>query len=200
MQAKVTRVIGIVLGSLLAIVGLALLGGGATLGWALGTQRDGDGFFNTPDERLATNSHALTSTKIELGDPGPDGWWADRDLATVRLDVSGAQGGELFVGIGPEDDVERYLAGVPHDEVTDIESNPFSVEYRRESASGTITPALPQDQSFWVASAAGPGRQRLTWDLEPGDWSIVVMNADASRNVIADVEIGGKVDLLLPIA
>ena len=106
---KGVRAVSIALGSVLALVGLALLAGGATLGWALGTQRDSDGFFSTPDERFATNSHALTSTKIELGDPGPDDWWAERDLATVRIDVVGAQGGELFVGIGPEEDVERYL-------------------------------------------------------------------------------------------
>jgi hypothetical protein len=33
-----------------------------------------------------------------------------------------------------------------------------------------------------------------------GNWAIVVMNADATTNVVADIELGGQVDYLVPIA
>jgi hypothetical protein len=55
------------------------------------------------------------------------------------------------------------------------------------------------DQQFWVASTAGAGRQVLTWDIEPGDWDVVVMNPDAARGVSVDATVAVKTNLLLPI-
>ncbi len=188
------------LGSIIAVIGFGLLAAGASLGWSYGTQRDDAGFFTTSNERFETDSFALTSDKIDLGQPGPDDWWADRDLATVRITVDNADAGPVFVGIGPESEVEAYLAGIPHDALSDVHFHQFSVDYRRENAGGTATPAPPADQAFWVARASGEASQSLTWDLEPGKWAIVVMNADATASVVADIELGGQVDYLVPIA
>jgi len=197
---KPARVILLVLGSLIAMIGFGLVAGGASLGWALGTQRDDAGFFTTSNERFATDSYAITSDKIDLGDPGPDDWWADRDLATVRISVDSSGTAGVFVGIGPEADVEAYLAGVPHDDITNVDFRPFSADYRRENPDGTSTPASPADQVFWVARASGAATQSITWNLEPGNWAIVVMNPDASDNVAVDIELGGQVDYLVPLA
>ena len=38
----------------------------------------------------------------------------------------------------------------------------------------------------------------LTWEVESGDWTVVLMNADASRGVDVDARLGIKVDWLLP--
>lgn len=46
---------------------------------------------------------------------------------------------------------------------------------------------------------AGAGPQTLIWNIEPGDWDVVVMNADASRGVSADIAASVKTGLLLPI-
>ena len=197
---KPLRVILLVLGSIIAVIGFGLLAAGASLGWAYGTQRDDAGFFTTSNERFETDSFALTSDKIDLGQPGRDDWWADRDLATVRITVDNADARPVFVGIGPESEVEAYLAGIPHEDITDVNFHRFSVDYRRENAGGTSTPAPPADQTFWVTQASGEASQSLTWDLEPGNWAIVVMNADATTNVVADIELGGQVDYLVPIA
>ena len=199
---KPLRVTLLVLGSIIAVIGFGLLAAGASLGWSYGTQRDDAGFFTTSNERFETDSFALTSDKIDLGQPGPDDWWADRDLATVRITVDNADAdaGPVFVGIGPESEVEAYLADIPHDAISDVHFHQFSVDYRRENAGGTGTPAPPADQAFWVARASGQASQSLTWDLEPGKWAIVVMNADATASVVADIELGGQVDYLVPIA
>jgi hypothetical protein len=66
-------------------VGLPLLLGGLGLGWAMGTQRDDDGFFSTPTEQLTTETVAVSSEVVNLGKAGPDDWWADRDLAAGDL-------------------------------------------------------------------------------------------------------------------
>ena len=197
---KLGRVVLLVVGSLISLIGFGLLAAGASVGWATATQRDDAGFFTTTDERFSSDSYAITSDKIDLGDPGPDDWWADRDLATVRITADNTSSGALFIGIGPDTDIEEYLAGVPHDEVTNVDFQPFSAEYRREHPTGTSTPTPPEDETFWVAQASGASTQTLTWDLESGNWAIVVMNADATPNVSADVELGGRLDYLVPIA
>src|SRR3954449_3153221 len=79
------RPVPLVIGILLALLGLPLLLGGLGLGWAMATQRDDDGFFNTPTEPLTTQTVALSSAVVHFGDAGPDAWWADHHLATVRL-------------------------------------------------------------------------------------------------------------------
>jgi Domain of unknown function (DUF4389) len=197
---KPLRVLLLVLGSVIALLGLGLVGAGASIGWAAGTQRDEAGFFTTTTDRYESTGYAITSDKIDLGEPGPDDWWAERDLATVRVVADSAGDTAVFVGIGPEADVEAYLADVPHDEVTSVEFRPFSAHYRPENTEGRSMPAPPTAQSFWVAQASGAADQTITWNLEPGDWAIVVMNADATENVAADIEVGGQVDYLVALA
>jgi len=84
------RVLLLVLASIIAVIGFGVLAAGASLGWAHGTQRDDAGFFTTSNERFETDSFALSSDEIDLGQPGRDDWWADRDLATVRITVDNA--------------------------------------------------------------------------------------------------------------
>jgi hypothetical protein len=50
--------------------------------------------------------------------------------------------------------------------------------YRREG--GEQRPAAPAVQAFWVAAAEGAGRQTVSWQVDGGEWAVVVMNADAS--------------------
>ena len=196
---KPSRIVLLVLGSLVALLGFGLLGAGGALGWATATQRDDGGFFTTSEERFATDSFALRSDKIDLGEPGPGEWWADRDLATVKVSADGAGTEDLFVGVGAEQDVEAFLSGVPHDVITDVDFGPFSADYRLENAGGTATPSAPAEQAFWAAQASGPATQTLTWDLEPGRWTIVVMHADGTPGVTADLQLGGKIDYLAQI-
>ena len=83
------RPVPLVIGILLALMGLPLLLGGLGLGWAVATQRDDDGFFSTPTEQLSTQTVALSSEVVNLGKAGPNDWWADHHLATVRLSARG---------------------------------------------------------------------------------------------------------------
>jgi hypothetical protein len=186
-----------VFGSVGALVALALLVGAAALGIAH-TQRDVDGFFTTSTERHETTSHALTHEGVRIGDVSELPDWVDDRFGAVRVRAASHDGTPLFVGVARTADVERYLAGVAHEEVTDFELGPRRTETRW--ASGGAPRVAPTEEGFWAASASGTGTQTLDWELAEGTWSLVLMNADGSRGVAADVELGARVGFLSVVA
>ena len=191
------RVILIVLGSIGALFGLALLVGGGFLLWADRTQRE-DGYLTTPTERFATPTYALTRTRLEVDTEG-EGWVLNESwFGKVRIRGESSGDKTLFIGIGPQAEVARYLGTVAHANVQDIDFDPFRVTYL--SVSGDAPQAPPTEQSFWAASASGVGTQTLTWKVREGDWTVVLMNADGSRGVAADVDLGAKLSFLLWVA
>jgi hypothetical protein len=191
------RVILIVLGSIGVLVGLALLVGGGFLLWADRTQRE-DGYLTTPTERFASPTYALTRTRLEVDTEG-EGWVLNESwFGKIRIRGESSGDKTLFIGIGPQTEVARYLGTVAHANVQDIDFDPFRVTYL--SVSGDAPQAPPTEQSFWAASASGVGTQTLTWKVRDGDWSVVLMNADGSRGVAADVDLGAKLSWLLWVA
>ncbi len=186
------RTVLIVLGSIAALIGIGLVLAAGAIVWANATQRDDDGFFTTSSERFVSPGYAITHERVEvLAEEDIPGRLED-ELGTVKVTATGER--PAFVGIGPADDVESYLDGVSRSVVDDVDYHPFRADYVQES--GGAPAAAPGEDDFWVASSAGSGPQTINWDVEQGDWSLVVMNADASRGVLADVEFGGKVDWL----
>ncbi len=191
-----SRPVPLIIGALLAVLGFPILLGGLGLGWALATQADDDGFFATPTEGFTTSTSALSSTVLELGEAGPDDWWADQNLATVRIEATGDQ--PVFVGIAPSTDVERYLGAASYDEISDVTADPFDYTLTRRGSGGTA--GAPTEQTFWTAQATGPGTQSLTWDLDPGTYTAVVMNADGTPGVDVDLAVAGRLGMLTPLA
>jgi hypothetical protein len=191
------RVILIVLGSIGVLFGLALMAGGGFLLWADRTQRE-DGYLTTPTERFATPTYALTRTRLEVDTDG-EGWVLNEGwFGKVRIRGESPSGENLFIGIGPQAEVARYLGDVAHANVQDLDFDPFRVTYL--SVSGGAPEAPPAEQGFWAASASGVGEQTLTWEVREGDWSVVLMNADGSRGVAAEVDLGAKLSWLLWVA
>jgi len=195
------RIALIVVGSILGLIGLALLAGGGFLLWAHETQRDDDGYYTSGVLALRTDTYALTAEGIEIADV-PDELFPKGRLGTVRIRGTSQNGKPIFLGIAPESDIDDYLAGVAHDQVEDIgftgDQSPEKIEY--EHTGGTRSPASPSAQQFWVASAAGAGEQTLVWNVTGGDWAIVAMNADASAGIAVDATIGAKAGFVIWVA
>ena len=193
------RIVLVILGSIAALIGAGLLAAGTGLLWADQTQRDDDGYLSAPTETFATSSHAIVSERIDLVEAdNRGGRWLLSEAVLGDVRVQAEAQGEVFVGIGRTRDVDAYLGGVAHDTVAELDYEPFRVDYDR--VAGTSEPAPPGDQDFWVASATGPGEQTARWDVEPGAWSVVVMNADGSTGVAADVSAGAEADFLTWLA
>jgi hypothetical protein len=179
-----SRVIGMVFASIGALIGLALLVGGVAVLAAYIFERDG-GYFNTDRQHLETRTYALTSGDIDLGADELD-WAPDEILGDIRVQVDSKR--RVFVGIGRDKDVERYLGAVAHDQLNDLDGPDFDLHRGRAPR----TP--PRKQGFWVAESEGSGEQALSWDAEFGRWTAVVMNADGSRGIDVEADAGVKID------
>ena len=188
------RVVAVVFGSLAALIGFALLLGGLALVLAHAFARDDDGYYTSDTERLSTATYALTVEDIDLGSDPAD-FVPEDVLGTVRIRAERPGGGPVFVGIAPEREVDAYLQGVGRAEVEDFsDGSPRYLPSR-----GDAPPRPPSAERFWVASAEGPGRQAVSWEVEGGRWSVVAMNADGARRVVVDADVAAKVGWFLGV-
>jgi len=182
----------IILGSVLGLVALALLAGGGGVLWADQTQRDSDGYFTSSQHRLAGDAYAITHEGANVS--GIPGLIDAGKLARIRIAATSANGRPVFVGIARQRDIDTYLAGVGHSELRDFDLDPFKADYDR--VGGTARPAPPGSQHIWVASASSGHSTTLDWRVRSGTWGVVVMNADGSRGVDADLAFGANIGYL----
>lgn len=187
------RILLVVLGSLAALIGAGLLATG-TVGVVVDqTQRDADGFLMSPSEGFSSAGFAVVSETADVEVAGAE-WAADWFVGTIRIRSEART--PVFVGIARAGDVRAYLGGVRRSIVTDL--TPRRPHYDERSGAAPAGP--PSAQGFWAASTSGSGTQALDWELEDGRWNVVVMNADGSAGVVADLAIGAELDALLWIA
>src|SRR3954469_25286977 len=170
--SRTGRVVG---GGILATIGAVVaLGAGAILafGGSVGTFSSGHRDVSTKTTALVSEPAKINGTKDVtdvLGQPN-----VHLSADSIRSDRN------LFVGIGPKAQVDRYLAGAPIDTVHDISVEPWNLD--KSARQGTTTPKPPATQSFWVAKSAG-STASLDWKVRDGNWRVVVMNADGTRGV-----------------
>jgi hypothetical protein len=175
-------------GSIAALLALILIGSAGALLYAGHHETDDDGFYTTAAHTYSTPTRALTTEN--LGVNGVPSWLTKSDHSgRIRIDPHGTG---AFVGVAHTSDVDAYLDGVAHDQVDDLDFDPFSLDTSRRAGEGR--PAMPAAQTFWVARSTG-GRT-LDWKLRDGDWTVVMMNADGSPHVSVAAKVGAKVPLV----
>ena len=184
------RVVSAVIGSLLVLLGLGFAGAGGTLALAGATSRD-DGFLMTPTTSLDSDTFAITSEDAKIDTEGAPSWVPSMWLGEVRIHARADTGEPLFVGVAPTSDVQGYLGDVSRDTLRDFRAG----EAVLETTDGGEPATAPGDQTFWIAQATGTDTN-LTWDLEDGDWTIVLMREDGTSGVSADVSTGAELPVL----
>lgn len=180
----------VLIGSIVILLAGALLAGGIAVS-ALVNGR----YLIAPDREASSDSYALVSEPVLLETSRDDNVLPDVNV-TIRATDEGE--GQVFLGIGPSEDVADYLDGVHVSEVTGALSYPMGPQLR--DVPGTVTPDAPTDQEFWVESANGQGTQEIVWAIEPGEWTVVVMNADGSPGIDVELAFGGEAPWVQPLA
>jgi hypothetical protein len=190
------RIVLLVSAALASVAAVGALGLGALALWGE-SEKDERGYLSTDTQSFAAGTHAIATESLDMDLDGAEELVDSTSLGDVRLDVESQSGEPLFVGIARTDQVSSYLSDVSHTILTDVDFDPFEAFYSRQA--GERSPAAPGGERIWAASAQGAGLQTLTWEVEDGDWSIVVMNADGSPGVQADISAGAKLPYLTEI-
>jgi hypothetical protein len=194
---KGARIALVVTGALAAVLAALMLAVGGVALWG-DAQKDDQGYVATDSHRFEAGTRALATENLDADLDGAEWLMDETDLGQVRLGVESRSDKPVFVGIARTSEVDDYLHGVAHTTVSDVDygrfDGPFDVDYADRA--GATRPVPPAESGIWVASEQGSGRQTLKWDVEDGDWSVVVMNADGSHGVDADISAGAKAPFL----
>ena len=191
------RVIGVVVASLAALVALALVAVGGTALVAAGVARDDDGYLMSAHRTFTSSSYAIASPDFDIDGAGAASSVPQRLLGDVKVDVSVAGDTPVFVGIGRTALVDQYLRGIAHSTVLDVPGRDAPV---LGDTLGGAPRTLPGDAPVWAATSSGTGDQTLKWPVSNGRWTVVVMNADGSQGIDADVAAGATVPALTGVA
>jgi len=178
----------IVGGAVVAVVAMTVLAVAGVAIWTDVAKRDGSGYLTANAHRYASPTRAIATEELTIGTEVPK-----RLIGKVRLEATSSK--PVFVGIARTATVDTYLAGSSYATAKNLDLDPFGVTYAAHD--GTKKPGRPASQTFWAASATGTGVTDLTWTPKSGSWSVVVMNADGSPGVSADVSAGVKAAWLL---
>ncbi|WP_285623548.1 hypothetical protein [Kineosporia sp. NBRC 101677] len=98
----------------------------------------------------------------------------------LQVQVSGAAGDPVFVGIGRASDVDAYLGESATDRITglDRETGTLITTTSGRDQAEVLDPA---SADVWAVSALGPGSAKLSWpDTSSGQWRLVIAT-DGSR-------------------
>ncbi|WP_340681353.1 DUF4389 domain-containing protein [Amycolatopsis coloradensis] len=183
------RVVSVVIGVALAVLATGLISGGAASLWLDRADRDDDGYL-TVSGTYSTDTSALASERVTFVATAAGDVPATRALGDIRVRVTALGPKDVFVGVAPAPAAERYLSGTDYATVTDLSSGELIVRRSPES------PVLPWEAGIWTVSAVGPGTQTITWPDQAGNWTLVVMNADASAGVDVRAEAGATLPIL----
>ena len=169
-----------------ALAALLLAGGGWAL-WLDRVERDAAGFHTVETTSLHTDTHALVG---DLKGDGPSWLYGSTVLGDARVRARSQTGQPLFMGIARKSDVSRYLSGAGFATIEHLDTGDVTTH------AGGAPSAAPAPAVAWARSTQGTGQQTLRWTPRDGDWSIVLMNADASAGVGVRGDVGAKFPLL----
>jgi hypothetical protein len=158
-------------GGALALAGtLIALGGGAVLA-TFGI----DGRLASGPRRRSTPTSATVSSVASI--KNTSGVSAIVGQPTLRISAAPVPGtAAAFVGIGRAADVNRYLAGVSTEQVTDLSLEPYSIS--ETSHLGQSKPPAPATQRFWTVQSTSTKMADVNWKIRDGQYRVVVMSAN----------------------
>lgn len=200
-KGKIILLIGIVL---LVLFGVSsILSGTVILILNRGTDKDGYSLSDVYKVETSTYAFALWVSPLRI--PSYLSWMNPDDIAQTKWVVNAVNPSkELFIGWAKAADGENYLNGFQFETPPSWHWSTTPYHPRMDIPSTVIhnegAPSKPPTQeNFWLKSAHSSNSSTINWDPT---WSpqtdkniLIIMNADGSGNVEADLQLGFKVPI-----
>ena len=194
------RVFSLIFGGFILLLAIGLIIGGGTILWSQSALTDQAGYMITPLTRLNVASYAIVEDKIDI--PMNSGWMMNpstSNIISLKISVTSNDQVPIFVGIAKQPQAQSYLNNVNIDKLVSYSWTSSSLNDEApvyETITGGAPSSLPTAQSFWVAKSSGAGTQSITWTPASGEYWVVVMNADGSKMVDVNAQVGARVTIL----
>jgi hypothetical protein len=200
-SVKILILIGCIV---LLLFGALLIFGGATLlAYNMGT--DADGYSQSSIYEVRSDSYAFALWVGSSRFPSYLTWMSPKDIGQTIWTVEPVNSSEeLFVGWAEAADGENYVEGMMFSTppVWHWYVNAYYAEIEIPTSlthnQGAPT-RHPAEETFWIETAQSNETSKITWDAfwEPLEDRkiLIIMNADGSRNVEADIQLGFKVPI-----
>ena len=194
--------IGVLLFSVvLLIAAFGLIMGGTSLRGIQEIMTDEEGFIMSNTRRVQVSSYGIVVEDMDF-EIDPVAWrWFERSGGFLRFKIiteSNTPDKEIFVGVARVQDAFSYIEPIEYHEIVDMD---FSWDRPDDGApntqfikhSGDALSAPPTVHSFWIVHGSDTDSQTLTWEPAAGNYYLVMMNADGSAGIDADVRFGVEI-------
>jgi len=194
------RILAFIFGGFILLIALGLVAGGGVLLWSQTAITDRDGYMITNSVPLTVNSYAIVQNNLNINIDSGWGTPTNQNIVSIKIAATSNNGKPIFVGIVPQQSALTYFSGVNIDRLTSYNWVPQRMMGNGvptyQTIAGGQPPTPPTSQVIWVSQASGSGTQTITWTPTSGDYWVVVMNADGSKGVDANVQVGARVTIL----
>jgi hypothetical protein len=198
---NVGRVIALVFGGFMLLIAFGLLMGGGAMLWAQTAVADQNGYMLTKPAHFSVASYAIVQSGIDVHMDG--GWMMNpsfQDIVSVKITATSNNGKPIFIGIASQQYAQNYLNNVNIDKLISYEWVPNRMTDDNaptyQTIPGVSPSSSPSTQSFWISQSSGSGTQTITWTPSTGEYWVVVMNADGSKAIDVNAQVGARVTIL----
>jgi hypothetical protein len=194
-----SKILSLLLGCFVIFISLGMFAGGGVILWSQSANTADDGYVYAGQMRLNADSYAVIDNEIH---PEVENGWRPftiKEVVSIKVKATSNNGKPVFIGVATKQSALPYFVGVNVDKLVLGDSAPkWHFDYyptlTYQSLPGGSPQTPPTSQHFWTAQASGSGAQTLTWTPSTGDYWLVVMNADGSKVLDANVQIGVRLD------
>ncbi len=190
---------------LLFILGIASIIGGAVV-LSLNAQTDAEGYAISPVYHVRSSASAFVLWLAPLR-TGTFGWLGEDNIGQAKWIVQSADSGkEVFAGWAQSTNVGEYVTHFSYETAAQEWTWYAHAYYAKIEVPSTQvinqgTPTRPPSaESFWISQATTSSQETIywdpTWEQSAGMKTIVLVNADGSSGVNADLQLGFKVPIL----
>jgi hypothetical protein len=198
----IMQILAVCFGGMLLLTSFGLIFGGGFLIFGMESISQPDGYFMSRSVQFNVNSYAILQSGIDIRMDGMPVWRPMmQDILTIKITANNNNPSkEVFIGITSTSDADSYLNTI---EYSTLMQQPWVFDRWSQDKLPTfslhpgIAPSQPPvNMNIWVASTIGSGTQSLTWVPQTGDYSVVIMNSDGTKNVDVSVQLGAKIPIL----